>query len=250
MNETYLVHHGILGQKWGKKNGPPYPLDFSKLSAEERHQAKRTSIEKGDVKTAYANKQHYSNSELNELLARFDIEARLGQKVSDLNKQQIAAGKQGINKLTNTLATVESITSKVGNIASNFAKIKNALGGSTSNTANAVNSVAKATKKVTKTVDKNLDNSKAEKKAEKKAAKKEAKKEAKIEKDIEKRMKKTEKQNAWEREQAKGDYEFWKSKQAEHVTGDVVNIDGSPLYDHAKAWNFIDSYMLEDKKRK
>ncbi len=21
-----LIHHGILGQKWGQKNGPPYPL--------------------------------------------------------------------------------------------------------------------------------------------------------------------------------------------------------------------------------
>lgn len=28
MNEVdkYLTHHGILGQKWGKQNGPPYPL--------------------------------------------------------------------------------------------------------------------------------------------------------------------------------------------------------------------------------
>lgn len=24
---TELMHHGIIGQKWGKKNGPPYPLD-------------------------------------------------------------------------------------------------------------------------------------------------------------------------------------------------------------------------------
>lgn len=23
---NYLSHHGIQGQKWGKQNGPPYPL--------------------------------------------------------------------------------------------------------------------------------------------------------------------------------------------------------------------------------
>lgn len=26
-DKNFLMHHGILGQKWGKKNGPPYPLD-------------------------------------------------------------------------------------------------------------------------------------------------------------------------------------------------------------------------------
>jgi len=26
-DSDYLMHHGIMGQKWGKKNGPPYPLD-------------------------------------------------------------------------------------------------------------------------------------------------------------------------------------------------------------------------------
>lgn len=25
--ESRLYHHGIKGQKWGVKNGPPYPLD-------------------------------------------------------------------------------------------------------------------------------------------------------------------------------------------------------------------------------
>ena len=25
-----LKHHGIKGQKWGVRNGPPYPLDKSK----------------------------------------------------------------------------------------------------------------------------------------------------------------------------------------------------------------------------
>jgi len=24
--DDYLEHHGVKGQKWGVKNGPPYPL--------------------------------------------------------------------------------------------------------------------------------------------------------------------------------------------------------------------------------
>lgn len=27
MDENYLSHHGIKGQKWGEQNGPPYPLE-------------------------------------------------------------------------------------------------------------------------------------------------------------------------------------------------------------------------------
>lgn len=30
MSQKELYHHGILGQKWGVKNGPPYPLNSSK----------------------------------------------------------------------------------------------------------------------------------------------------------------------------------------------------------------------------
>lgn len=32
----YLQHHGILGQKWGKRNGPPYPLGGGDYSKPER----------------------------------------------------------------------------------------------------------------------------------------------------------------------------------------------------------------------
>lgn len=34
--EHFLEHHGILGQKWGKRNGPPYPLEGGKYSATEK----------------------------------------------------------------------------------------------------------------------------------------------------------------------------------------------------------------------
>lgn len=40
MNEVdnYLTHHGILGQKWGKQNGPPYPLNPANRSSAEKRQ--------------------------------------------------------------------------------------------------------------------------------------------------------------------------------------------------------------------
>lgn len=31
-HEDYLAHHGVFGQKWGIKNGPPYPLENNRLS--------------------------------------------------------------------------------------------------------------------------------------------------------------------------------------------------------------------------
>lgn len=41
-NELY--HHGILGQRWGKKNGPPYPLGASDHSASEKKAGWRKSL--------------------------------------------------------------------------------------------------------------------------------------------------------------------------------------------------------------
>lgn len=32
----YLMHHGIQGQKWGVRNGPPYPLDSKAKSSSEK----------------------------------------------------------------------------------------------------------------------------------------------------------------------------------------------------------------------
>lgn len=46
--EEDLEHHGILGQKWGKRNGPPYPLDAGDHSAAEKKAGWRKSLDDKD----------------------------------------------------------------------------------------------------------------------------------------------------------------------------------------------------------
>lgn len=43
----YLAHHGILGMKWGVKNGPPYPLGSSAHSSSEKKAGWRKSLRLG-----------------------------------------------------------------------------------------------------------------------------------------------------------------------------------------------------------
>ena len=45
-DDEYLMHHGIRGQKWGVKNGPPYPLDSSQKTTKEKNYSATTKTKK------------------------------------------------------------------------------------------------------------------------------------------------------------------------------------------------------------
>lgn len=52
---VYLAHHGILNQKWGVRNGPPYPLSGGQYSVSE----KRAIYKKRLVPNSIYNKKHF-----------------------------------------------------------------------------------------------------------------------------------------------------------------------------------------------
>lgn len=45
-HEDYLMHHGVDGQKWGVKHGPPYPLDSSKSTGSRLKTKKKLDFKK------------------------------------------------------------------------------------------------------------------------------------------------------------------------------------------------------------
>ena len=54
-----ICHHGILGQKWGHRNGPPYPLDDGDYSkAEKRAAKKQARKERSEAKKAKRQQKH------------------------------------------------------------------------------------------------------------------------------------------------------------------------------------------------
>lgn len=54
-SNEYIAHHGILGQKWGQRNGPPYPLGGGAYTPSE----KRAIFKKRKQRNSIYNKKHF-----------------------------------------------------------------------------------------------------------------------------------------------------------------------------------------------
>ena len=56
MRNDFLAHHGIQGQKWGVRNGPPYPLQTNKLASKIHSEAIKNEPKITKDVTSAANK--------------------------------------------------------------------------------------------------------------------------------------------------------------------------------------------------
>ena len=110
-----LEHHGILGQKWGRKMGPPYPLDASDHSSAEKKAGWRKSLEGATDKVKSAVQKQKEKSEAkkaekaaqNEEKERQAEEQRRVQAQADKRSIIESGDAEKIKSIANELSTQE-----------------------------------------------------------------------------------------------------------------------------------------------
>lgn len=150
-----LAHHGIKGQRWGKLNGPPYPLDYKSHSVLEKKENPKVKID-GTASASIKTINKASSTQVSE--NRNEEESKQKKKLTDKQKRALKiagaavvttaivglsiyaikkygnnkAAKEAFNKAADSLKDESldgfmDITNDVFNNETSYGKIKDAI---------------------------------------------------------------------------------------------------------------------------
>lgn len=99
-----LFHHGVKGQKWGVRNGPPYPLGEKKGVAK--------SGGSGSIEDTYIHKSVGAKARNYSILDPLSGERFQFSEGTRIRNSQVFAGKGGVKKLRPEVA--EGLSEQIG----------------------------------------------------------------------------------------------------------------------------------------
>lgn len=137
-----LEHHGVNGQQWGKRRGPPYPLgtdekeknrelakkkkkEESELKQKEKIQRKKHKYAK-DITKFEKHIDLYSNDEVINIMKDFELKDRVGQY---RNKHKSRKVIEIVNSMSNSAITISKFLAAGIGVYNSIAIINNFLGG-------------------------------------------------------------------------------------------------------------------------
>ena len=88
--DDYIAHHGILGMKWGKQNGPPYPLGSGDHSKSEKSAGWKKSLGGGRNEEMYDRKKKFkaANKVATVPKKESDNKVKTGHTYNDLSDKE------------------------------------------------------------------------------------------------------------------------------------------------------------------
>ena len=117
--ELYLAHHGIKGQKWGVRKGPPYPLDAKDHTAAEKKAGWRSSLDSNSPDSVKKKKSRPPEADIKNTPV----------SPKPRNDTRSDFDREKAKKIAATIAIGAFTTAVLFNVASNidYAKYKNLL---------------------------------------------------------------------------------------------------------------------------
>ena len=124
MDNNELMHHGILGMKWGIRR---YQNKDGSLTPAGKKRAKSETSPHEDYTKAHSKKsvKNMSDAELRNRVNRYQME----QQYNRFSENKVTKGREYVNKAIKAGATVASVTTTAITIYNNYKKLKNIING-------------------------------------------------------------------------------------------------------------------------